>query len=102
MIIGDNCSINSNENANPTAGGVHTHFVVGPGGLLRIGNNVGISQAAISAYDNVVIEDNVLIGANVKIWDTDFHSVFYEDRVKGRGGENSSCLYRRRGLCWSM
>lgn len=101
MIIGDNCSINSNENANPTAGGVHTHFVVGPGGLLRIGNNVGISQAAISAYDNVVIEDNVLIGANVKIWDTDFHSVFYEDRVKGRG-ENSSCLYRRRGLCWSM
>lgn len=43
---------------------------------------MGISHANITAFDSVVIEDNVLIGSGVKIWDTDFHSVDYLDRMQ--------------------
>ena len=78
--IGNNCVITSNEMYNPTAGGNHTHLSVGEKGVLLIGNNVGISQSQISAYEKVEIEDNVLIGANCKIWDTDFHPVEYKKR----------------------
>ena len=79
--IGNNTKINSNEDSNPTAGGIHTHLVAGPGAQIVIGNNVGISQSQISAYKSVVIDDNVLIGACCKIWDTDFHPIQYVDRV---------------------
>ena len=40
-----------------------------------------MSLAYLSASKKIVIEDNVLIGANTKIWDNDFHPVKYEDRV---------------------
>lgn len=81
--IGNNCIITSDENYNPTAGGIHSHFAVGNSGELHIGNNVGISQSQISAYSKVEIDDNVLIGACCKIWDSDFHSIQYEDRMNG-------------------
>ncbi len=81
--IGNNCIITSNENYNPTAGGVHCHFSVGYNGELRIGNNVGISQSQITAYDKIKIDDNVLIGACCKLWDSDFHSIRYDDRMNG-------------------
>ena len=69
------------EDINPTAGGIHTHLSVAPGAMLWIGNNVGISQAQISSYNNITIEDNVLIGASCKIMDTDFHPIDYVDRM---------------------
>ena len=46
--------------------------------LIRIGSNVGLSGCAISSYKKIVIEDNVLIGANVTISDFDWHGI--EDR----------------------
>lgn len=81
ISIGDNCSIVSDENRNPTAGGHHTHLVAGPKGKLTIGNQVGISYAYIVAHNSVTIEDNVLIGADTKIWDTDFHPVDFNGRM---------------------
>ena len=65
----------SSENVNPTSGMNHIHLVVGSDGTLEIGNRVGISHANITAYDKVVIEDDVLIGSGVKIWDTDFYPI---------------------------
>jgi acetyltransferase-like isoleucine patch superfamily enzyme len=40
---------------------------------LVIGNNVGISGGGICAAKEVVIGDNVMVGANAFITDTDFH-----------------------------
>ena len=42
---------------------------------LRIDNNVGISGGSICVEKEVVIEDEVMLGANVLIADTDFHPV---------------------------
>jgi len=55
---------------------------------LRIDNNVGISGGSICVGKEVVIEDEVMLGANVLIADTDFHSVepynrrYRKDRVR--------------------
>ncbi len=79
--IGSNCVINSNESINPTSGFNHSHLLVGDKGEIRIGNNVGISNANIVAWDCIKIDDYVMIGSGVKIWDTDFHSTEYIDRL---------------------
>lgn len=82
IIIGDNVSINSSPNVNPVACGNETHLRAEGNGVLKIGNRVGISHSAITAMESVVIEDNVLIGSNCIICDTDFHSIDYEHRME--------------------
>ena len=55
-----------------------------PGARILIGNNTGISGGVICAALNVEIGNRCLIGANVTIADTDFHTVSpvnrYDDR----------------------
>lgn len=51
-------------------------------GKLTIGKNVGISNSTIVSRSEIVIDDDVMIGGSCKIYDTDFHSIFYEDRMK--------------------
>lgn len=82
--IGQNCTIQSSEFVNPTSGFDHTHLRAEKSGMIRIGNNVGISHANITAFSNITIEDNVLIGSGVKIWDTDFHPLDYKDRMENK------------------
>ena len=81
IIIGNNVTLFSNENVNTTSGFNHIHLKSERVGALKIGNNVGISNSNIVAFNSVIIEDNVLIGSGVKIWDTDFHPVDYEKRI---------------------
>ena len=80
--IGDNCIICSGEDYNPTSSGSHTHLSVGENGKLVIGDNVGMSLVHITAFCNVTIEDDVLLGAGTKIWDTDFHPIRFTERKK--------------------
>lgn len=72
-IIGNDVVINSNPNINPTCGGVQSSLISSEGAVIKIGNNVGISHTAITATKSVEIGDNVLIGSNCMIADTDFH-----------------------------
>lgn len=87
----------SSENVNPTSGMNHIHLVVGSDGTLEIGNRVGISHANITAYDKVVIEDDVLIGSGVKIWDTDFHPIDYTERIKSEVDGTTKPIVIREG-----
>ncbi|WP_291039421.1 DapH/DapD/GlmU-related protein [Dyadobacter sp. 50-39] len=57
------------------------YFIVGNGGRLTIGNNVGISCTAIVCWSAITIEDNVRIGGGVVIYDTDFHSLDIHERL---------------------
>lgn len=83
ITLGNDVSIHSSPNVNPVAGGSRTHLFAGyGGGCISIGNHVGISHSAITAYENIVIEDNVLIGSNCMISDTDFHSIEYYQRME--------------------
>ncbi len=47
---------------------------------IRIGSNVGMSGTTICAVESVEIGDECLIGADVTIADTDFHSILPERR----------------------
>lgn len=51
-------------------------------GKLTIGKNVGISNSTIVSRSEVIIDDDVMIGGSCKIYDTDFHSIFYNDRIR--------------------
>lgn len=77
--IGNNLIINSSLSDNPISFGNRTAIVVE--GYLEIGDNVGISNAAIYCKNNILIGHDVLIGANTKIFDTDFHDTDYKRRI---------------------
>ena len=85
--IGNNVTINSSPDANPTSGGNASHLSTSDSGELIIGNHVGISNIALTAKDRITIGDYVLIGSNCMIADTDFHSLNADERMAddGRG-----------------
>lgn len=75
ITMGDRVRINSKGSANPIGCGEKTYFQVLSGAKLTIGNDVGMSNCAITAGNSVTIGDYVRIGAGVKIYDTNFHSL---------------------------
>ena len=83
MKIGKDVSINSHLVANPIGGQNKTVFCVTKGGKLIIGNRVGISNTAFYAAHEIIVEDDAVIGAGCKIYDTDFHSTIAEYRLNG-------------------
>jgi len=46
-----------------------------PGATIVVGNDVGMSGATLCAMTRVIIGDQTMLGANVTIADTDFHSL---------------------------
>lgn len=83
MSIGNNVSINSHLIADPIGGQTKTILCVSDGASLRIGDMVGISNACIFAQEQITIDDEAVIGAGVKIYDTDFHSTIAKFRHNG-------------------
>ncbi|RXK87347.1 acyltransferase [Filimonas effusa] len=57
------------------------------GGRVQIGNYSGLSSTVISSRASVDIGNNVQVGANVRIYDHDFHSLNYVRRRKGGGDQ---------------
>ena len=94
IIIGDNVTINSCLKSNPIGGNERTILFAKGNGKISIGNNCGISNSAIFATKHIKICDNVLIGGNVKIYDTDFHWVDYNKRINKEGGQSAEILIK--------
>lgn len=73
IVLGDNIRINSGEWSNPIGFSNKTTFqTIGKGSII-IGDYTGISNASFASASSIFIGKNVLIGAGVKIYDTDFH-----------------------------
>lgn len=83
ICIGDNVNINSSLGANPVWSAHETVLFTKQRRHIRIGDNVGISNAYICSENLIDIRDCVTIGAGVKIYDTDFHPLNPLDRQKG-------------------
>lgn len=74
--IGKHFMANSGKHHNPIGGDTILRLITfKPESILRIGNNVGISNSTIVCWNKIEIGDNVFIGGGVKIWDTNFHSL---------------------------
>jgi acetyltransferase-like isoleucine patch superfamily enzyme len=79
--IGNNCTILNNSIEN--IAGIETPSVlatISPKAKLIIGNNVGMSGVCICATIEIKIGDYVNIGAGVRIYDTDFHPIDFNER----------------------
>lgn len=80
--IGLNVVINSGIEANPVGGTRTVLMFKSKDALIEIGDNTGISNAMIAAYEHIFIGKNVSIGAGVKIVDTDFHPLDLDERIR--------------------
>tara|TARA_B100001059_G_scaffold235062_1_gene279520 strand:+ start:184 stop:807 length:624 start_codon:yes stop_codon:yes gene_type:complete len=78
--IGDNCTIKSGQNHNPISRNIKTSITLEERAMLEIGDNVGLSSVCIWVHDSVRIGNNVNIGADTVIMDSDAHSLDYIDR----------------------
>lgn len=81
ISFGTNVRINSSLSSNPIGGDNRAILIATSSGNIDIGNNVGFSNIAIVSTKKIKICDNVLIGGGVKIYDTDFHSLDYKQRL---------------------
>lgn len=84
IFIGRNFGANSGINFNPIGGDSILRLITQTEkAKIFIGNNVGISNSTIYCWDSITIEDNVIIGGGVRIWDSNFHSLDYKIRMSG-------------------
>lgn len=95
--IGEGSRINSAKWVNIIGGDTRTILSTKDCGKINIGRNVGISNTAIVARKNVRIEDNVLIGGGCKIYDNDFHSLDYTQRIEGFSGIQADSICIKEG-----
>lgn len=71
--MGKNLRINSGSNFNVI--GRQQNMIFWIEGELIMGNDVGVSGSAFICKNRITIGNNVLIGGNTVIYDTDFHSL---------------------------
>lgn len=73
--IGEGFVFNSGMQVNPMGRNIQGCIYVGCDGVLKIGDNVGLSSATVWCDKSIVIEDYAQIGAGTIITDTDSHSL---------------------------
>lgn len=81
LIIGNNFSMHNTMEGNPIGVSQPCTFFVDTNCNLIIGNNVGISQAALISHCSLKIGDNVKIGGGTCIYTTDFHAIDSQIRL---------------------
>ncbi len=79
--LGRDLTMNNRFFSNPIGRFSRCSIVVGPKGNLIVGRNVGMSSCSIVCHEKIVIGNNVNLGGNVVIYDTDFHSLNAADRM---------------------
>ena len=90
MKIGNNVFINSCRFADMIGGQTYTSFFIYRNGYIKLGNNVSLSNASFFSTNSIEIDDETCVGANVRIYDTDFHSIIPEYRLNGNTHIKSS------------
>ncbi|MDU7726406.1 MAG: acyltransferase [Clostridium perfringens] len=81
-VISKEVRINSRYSANPIGGQEFCTMIIGENGNIFIDEGAAISNSTIVSNKEVYIGKNVFIGGDCKIYDTDFHSINLEDRIK--------------------
>lgn len=80
--FGEGVRINSSLESNPIGGSTRTIIFAKDGASIHIGNNVGMSNCTLFSACKIEVGNDVLIGGNTQIYDTDFHSIKYEERME--------------------
>ena len=90
--IGDNLSLNSGFLSNLVGLYQRSIILARNGGVVKIGNNVGMSGVTIYAFKRIEIGDKTIIGANTKIFDSDFHPADPEIRSASPNDKKNTAM----------
>lgn len=89
ICIGDNFTLTSGSNINPLTRNLRASlFTESAGAQICIGDNVGISSSCIWANKSITIGNNVTIGGDCLIMDTDAHSLNWRIRCNYNNDTN--------------
>jgi acetyltransferase-like isoleucine patch superfamily enzyme len=80
LNIGSNFDLTSALMLNPIGRNIKSSIRVDDNASLTIGNNVGMSNVCIWVKTSIIVGDNIKIGADCIIIDSDMHSLNYRDR----------------------
>ena len=80
MTIGKNFRMNNGKYFNKIGRQQPCMFIVTKEGFLSIGNDVGLSASTFFCTLRISVGDHVKIGGNCVFYDTDFHSLKYQER----------------------
>ncbi|MFN4087196.1 MAG: acyltransferase [Spirosomataceae bacterium] len=83
VSIGLNFTLSSSGGYNPLGRNIRSSIKVESGAYLQIGDNVGISSTCIWAFKGIKIGNNVKIGADCILMDSDAHSLNHNFRNVG-------------------
>lgn len=84
ISIGNNFAFSSGGGYNPLARNIKGAIELESDSRLLIGDNVGISSSCLWVYDFLKIGNNVKIGGDCIIMDSDAHSINYIERRNGK------------------
>lgn len=82
FCIADDIIINSKYSMNPIGGQEYCTFIVNKNAKLTIDSGARISNSTFVCWKHIYIGRNVYIGGDCKIYDTDFHSLQFDERIK--------------------
>lgn len=98
ITLGSNITIMSGKRYNIIGNDFRVVLRTIQNGRITIGNNVGLSNSAIVSAKSIEIEDDVMIGGNCQIFDTDFHPILFKERlVHDADGGNSEPVLIKQG-----
>ncbi|WP_162419554.1 acyltransferase [Cyclobacterium roseum] len=80
FIIGDNFELTSGLMINPLGRNIKSYIRINSNSRILIGDNVGMSCVTLWAKKSISIGNNVKIGADVLIMDSDMHSLDFHLR----------------------
>ena len=85
LYIGDNYTMTSGDCINPLCRNIRACIFISNGGIIKIGNNVGMSSPCLWIRESLTIGNNVKIGGNCIIMDNDVHQLDYAERRADKG-----------------
>lgn len=80
--LGDHITFNNHTRYNYCGIKAPSSVYVEKGAYLKIGNNTGFSGTSIYCSKRIIIGDNCNFGTNTSIWDTDFHPLNSQARMR--------------------
>ncbi len=86
---GSHSILNGHAKFDPIGFGGESSLVTEANGHIHIGEHFGMSSSAIYSRIGITIGDYVMLGAGVKIYDTDFHAL--SPQMRG-GGASTRCI----------
>lgn len=91
ISIGDNFMMTTGEAINPISSNLRGAFYTdSPNAKITIGDNVGMSSTRMWIHDSLTIGNNVKIGGNVLLIDTDCHPIDFKIRRHSNEGTQSA------------